>query len=93
MEATNDECAICLDALEMDGEQLVQLPNCIHVFHDRCIIKWKHYGGTQCPKCRSSLSTEALERVQERQIELSMEYVGGVQETQEQRSWMTRVHE
>ena len=43
-------CSICLDELK-DGDHILALPKCLHVFHKRCLQPWlnKH---NSCPNCR-----------------------------------------
>ncbi|XP_050227419.1 probable E3 ubiquitin-protein ligase RHA4A isoform X2 [Mercurialis annua] len=45
------QCCVCLGEFEIK-EELVQIPNCKHVFHIECINHWLH-SNTTCPLCRS----------------------------------------
>ena len=48
----NDECAICLDALD---NNVVQLNRCIHRFHENCLKDTlASVNGPFCPQCRTS---------------------------------------
>jgi hypothetical protein len=42
-----DTCSICLE------ENVDYITNCNHVFHKKCIDKWKH--NNTCPYCRKEL--------------------------------------
>ena len=49
-EASAEEvCAICLDALEDDD--VVRLPDCLHLFHADCLHPWLKQRNT-CPLCK-----------------------------------------
>lgn len=45
------ECAVCLSELE-EGEEVRQLPRCMHSFHKSCIDMWLQ-SHLDCPICRS----------------------------------------
>lgn len=58
MEAEEDvECSICMDHSEEERNPLL---NCIHVFHEGCIMEWWRQQGraANCPICRASLYPE-----------------------------------
>lgn len=61
------ECAVCLSVLE-EGEEIRQLPRCMHSFHKSCIDMWLH-SHLDCPMCRSPVDpplpvlTQALDRL------------------------------
>jgi len=46
-------CEICLTELE-EGDEILDLPICPHVFHKDCIRKWLSQSPT-CPICRQRL--------------------------------------
>eukprot|EP01054_Gregarina_sp_Poly1_P005517 Gregarina_sp_Poly_1__5516@NODE_290_length_9967_cov_88_266061_g251_i0_p2_GENE_NODE_290_length_9967_cov_88_266061_g251_i0NODE_290_length_9967_cov_88_266061_g251_i0_p2_ORF_typecomplete_len733_score90_96DTC/PF18102_1/1_8e24zfRING_2/PF13639_6/5_8e03zfRING_2/PF13639_6/4_8e08zfC3HC4/PF00097_25/1_5e07zfRING_UBOX/PF13445_6/4_7e03zfRING_UBOX/PF13445_6/1_4e05zfRING_11/PF17123_5/1_4e05zfC3HC4_2/PF13923_6/3_1e03zfC3HC4_2/PF13923_6/5_7e06zfrbx1/PF12678_7/5_7e05zfRING_5/PF14634_6/5_3e03zfRING_5/PF14634_6/3e05z len=51
-----DVCSICLDTLANQNGNPVKLPNCIHWYHEECIIEYVEKGGLrrgaiQCPLC------------------------------------------
>lgn len=47
----NNECPICLDEFDNDGEG-VYILNCNHMFHEKCIMTWfQHSRKVQCPFC------------------------------------------
>ena len=46
------ECSICLE--EIQCKTKIELHNCKHVFHKKCIFLWKFKNNT-CPMCRSSI--------------------------------------
>ena len=51
--ASEEECAICLDALSYEPAQT--LP-CSHIYHARCILRLRAFGINQaCPLCREKL--------------------------------------
>ncbi|CAL9238455.1 unnamed protein product [Arabidopsis halleri] len=47
----NETCAICLEDMSEDVQDF-EMPNCPHVFHDKCIYKWL-IDSTLCPLCRT----------------------------------------
>ncbi|KAI3847006.1 hypothetical protein MKW92_019948 [Papaver armeniacum] len=48
-----DCCAICL--CEYEGQDEINLlPNCCHIFHERCLDRWMISNHTTCPLCRTS---------------------------------------
>ena len=53
----NNSCTICLQNF-INGENLITLPQCQHVFHEDCINKWLK-GNIICPICRKNVK-EAL---------------------------------
>ncbi|CAH8367134.1 unnamed protein product [Eruca vesicaria subsp. sativa] len=66
-------CAVCLeDMSEEESEQaLCQPPDCAHVFHEDCLIKWLNRHDS-CPLCRQSTNpltnnnpSKALEKLTE----------------------------
>lgn len=46
----NMTCVVCLGLLH-EGEMIVKLPFCLHLFHERCIHLWFRHNST-CPLCR-----------------------------------------
>ena len=44
-------CCVCQDIVD-NGEQVYELPECNHMFHNTCIMEWfkKSYN---CPLCNS----------------------------------------
>ena len=49
----NTNCTICLDEFE-DGDKLVELKDCHHVFHKSCINTWFTQKQT-CPNCQNEV--------------------------------------
>lgn len=48
---TGPECSVCLESISPLYSLSVR---CGHVFHIKCINKWKIHGGKTCPLCRTS---------------------------------------
>ncbi|KAL8523537.1 hypothetical protein ACS0TY_013485 [Phlomoides rotata] len=49
-----DECSVCLSEI-VEGEEGMELDDCKHAFHGKCLEKWlKGYKAT-CPLCRSTV--------------------------------------
>jgi Ring finger domain len=48
------DCVVCLGQLQ-EGEKVVKLPLCHHLFHEKCINLWICRNST-CPLCRLQLS-------------------------------------
>ena len=46
-------CSICVCAF-INGETVVNLPRCVHIFHEECLKGWLKYHST-CPNCRSNI--------------------------------------
>lgn len=49
-----DECRICLCALE-EGEDVVSLPGCGHLFHGPCAERWLSASKASCPLCGNEI--------------------------------------
>lgn len=47
------DCSICQDVFN-DGEVVIELPNCHHLFHPTCGETWLKINGT-CPTCRAKV--------------------------------------
>jgi hypothetical protein len=62
-EATNSECAICLEP-QIVGNAATKLP-CAHLFCRDCIVDWLRKNCT-CPVCRYELETDAASYERER---------------------------
>ena len=45
------ECSVCLESISPMYSLSVR---CGHVFHIKCINKWKLHGGNSCPMCSTS---------------------------------------
>ncbi|KAE8669187.1 HOPM interactor 7 isoform 1 [Hibiscus syriacus] len=64
----SDTCAVCLSDLE-EGDDVRELRNCCHVFHQDCIDRWvdhdhdhhddHDHNHSTCPLCRSPLVTSS----------------------------------
>lgn len=48
-ESKTQECTVCLELLDKD----VQMLDCLHVLHERCILRSIHAGHKKCPICRA----------------------------------------
>lgn len=53
----NEECTICLCALEQ-GEDVVALPGCGHLFHGPCAERWLSTSKATCPLCGNEIFLE-----------------------------------
>ncbi|XP_060668899.1 RING-H2 finger protein ATL48-like [Ziziphus jujuba] len=51
-EFVGSDCRICLQDLWATGIYLMRLPNCTHVFHQKCILSWLKESNS-CPLCRN----------------------------------------
>ena len=47
-------CCICLHELQ-EGDSVLDLINCEHLFHKSCVAEWINSNGTDCPYCRKEL--------------------------------------
>ncbi|KAI3408574.1 hypothetical protein GPALN_010188 [Globodera pallida] len=53
-----DECSVCLELLDKNGDLPRRLNNCKHFFHNECISQWSNTqsaGSNTCPICRGKL--------------------------------------
>ncbi|KAL7446332.1 hypothetical protein ACHAXM_010412 [Skeletonema potamos] len=57
-------CPVCTDSYE-PGATIIQLPSCMHVFHEYCAIAWLSKHNT-CPYCRKELPTDDEDYERER---------------------------
>ena len=53
------ECSICLDAFA-DGDEIIILPVCRHIYHTHCITSW-FTSHSHCPLCRHDYSGYSLD--------------------------------
>ena len=53
------ECIICLDAFA-DGDEIIILPVCRHIYHTHCITSW-FTSHSHCPLCRHDYSGYSLD--------------------------------
>ena len=53
------ECSICLDAYA-DGDEIIILPVCKHIYHTHCITSWFTFH-SHCPLCRHDYSGYSLD--------------------------------
>jgi len=53
MRENNSQCSVCLCDFEID-EEVIQLPNCKHIFHPPCVLRWLEMHDS-CPICRTPL--------------------------------------
>ncbi|CAN6870560.1 unnamed protein product [Brassica oleracea] len=45
------QCSICIDDLSKTRENIIELPQCLHVFHQDCLFEWLRRQNS-CPLCR-----------------------------------------
>ncbi|KAK8955862.1 E3 ubiquitin-protein ligase [Platanthera guangdongensis] len=50
--AVDDDCSICIGQFEQ-GEEILILPSCKHIFHATCVNEWLQSHNT-CPLCRKN---------------------------------------
>ncbi|GJS80263.1 zinc finger, RING/FYVE/PHD-type containing protein [Tanacetum coccineum] len=50
-------CPICIDELVSQDDEIIRLPDCHHVFHQKCILEWFSRNNT-CPICRHAYPQE-----------------------------------
>jgi len=48
------ECSICWERVK-DGDQMLALPGCSHVYHSDCISDWLVKKSSLCPMCRNDI--------------------------------------
>jgi len=66
-------CPICLSEFD-DGDIVIRLPFCNHVFHENCGVRWLE-GHNTCPECRREMPWEDSVKESERRRRGS-EYAG-----------------
>ncbi|KAG6556000.1 hypothetical protein Mapa_001940 [Marchantia paleacea] len=64
------QCSVCLCDFEAK-EEVLQLPQCSHIFHKDCLDRWLGHGQTTCPLCRSTLASEEL--LEKRRYEMQID--------------------
>ncbi|GAV76109.1 zf-RING_2 domain-containing protein [Cephalotus follicularis] len=47
-----ESCAVCLFEFK-DHDEIRQLTNCTHIFHQGCLYRWMGYDQKTCPLCRT----------------------------------------
>ena len=52
-EELGDNCTVCLEEFGV-GSCAVRMPDCVHMFHEDCIVTWLRQTPS-CPVCRSRL--------------------------------------
>ncbi|CAN6906087.1 unnamed protein product [Brassica oleracea] len=45
------QCSICIDDLSKTRENIIELPQCLHIFHQDCLFEWLRRQNS-CPLCR-----------------------------------------
>ncbi|KAG2323103.1 hypothetical protein Bca52824_016316 [Brassica carinata] len=45
------QCSICIDDLSTTRENIIELPQCLHMFHQDCLFEWLCRQNS-CPLCR-----------------------------------------
>ncbi|KAJ0254455.1 hypothetical protein HA466_0109410 [Hirschfeldia incana] len=45
------QCSICIDDLSKTRENVIELPQCLHIFHQDCLFEWLRRQNS-CPLCR-----------------------------------------
>lgn len=45
------QCSICIDDLSKTREDIIELPQCLHIFHQDCLFEWLRRQNS-CPLCR-----------------------------------------
>ena len=51
--AEPDTCTICIEDFE-EGEQVIKLTPCTHMFHQKCINPWLEKSN-ECPNCKTEI--------------------------------------
>ncbi len=65
-----NSCVICTDFYHVN-DVVIQLPTCLHYFHDHCIVHWLDSHNT-CPFCRVELPLEDEKEESERRRRVRM---------------------
>ncbi|CAH2079644.1 unnamed protein product [Thlaspi arvense] len=53
LEETNEiECSICIEDFSINHENIIQMPQCKHMFHQDCLFEWLGRQNS-CPLCRT----------------------------------------
>jgi len=55
------ECTICMKKYKA-GSQVKMLPQCLHIFHAKCIDQWFRLKGT-CPVDRENVTTNLVKEM------------------------------
>ena len=71
----SSDCVVCCEKFE-NGETVLQIPDCAHIFHDTCAMAWLQSHNT-CPYCRKELPTDDAEYEQTRRRQQRTHATGG----------------
>jgi hypothetical protein len=71
----SSDCVVCCDKFE-NGETVLQIPDCAHVFHETCAVAWLQSHNT-CPYCRKELPTDDVEYEEARRRQQRTHATGG----------------
>ncbi|KAJ0715089.1 putative transcription factor C2H2 family [Helianthus annuus] len=55
-----ESCAVCLYEFEA-GDEIRQLINCRHIFHQCCLDRWMDHDQKTCPLCRTTFVPDDLQ--------------------------------
>ncbi|CAN8284146.1 unnamed protein product [Cochlearia groenlandica] len=66
----SETCAICLENMS-ETNNICQLPNCSHLFHEECVIKWLERQHDSCPLCREHVNEQTEQIYGENLLQLS----------------------
>jgi len=61
------DCSICIDDFE-EGEKLILLPRCDHVFHRECIKPWLLERQGRCPLCKTGVINDDHDTVSDQSV-------------------------
>lgn len=68
-------CSICMERIATRSLLVlgrIELKDCEHQFHYKCLKKWVFNGGTSCPICRSPLSKYINKRIPDERVYLNV---------------------
>ncbi|KAJ0234489.1 hypothetical protein HA466_0275020 [Hirschfeldia incana] len=56
------QCSICIEDLSKSQQSIIEMPNCLHMFHQSCLFEWLGRKNA-CPLCRRYVRVRPRNRV------------------------------
>ena len=90
------DCGICLKFAYLNVGNVIKIPECCHIFHDKCLKNYIYSGNDTCPCCNEEFDTSFLNRKKCKHSSLLSKYISNddyIKEYRKNEKWIRKLED